>query len=60
MKLSTFFPTFLCFGVKKVLYIIKMLFFRAFYETEVQYLNHFCNFAPNSKIHFLEDERIST
>ena len=24
-----------------MLYIIKMLFFRAFYETEVQYLNHF-------------------
>lgn len=41
MKLSTFFPTFLCFGVKKMFYIIKMLFFRAFYETEVQYLNHF-------------------
>ena len=41
MKLSTFFPTFLCFEVKKMLYIIKMLFFRAFYETEDQYLNHF-------------------
>lgn len=41
MKQSSFFPTFLCFGIKKMLYIIKMLFFRAFYETEVQYLNHF-------------------